>query len=343
MLAKKSVLTALGLAAVAVSMGMAPAQSSEIKPVKQLAQSTPVDTAVLRSEAAAGAKVARPDPGAKAAGEALQGNIARWVEANGNKYTFASYVDDTTGRLVLKTNAPGAVVNSLVGGASATASAARAGLVEVTSTATTDLYSRKADVPAFWGGAGITASTGTPWCSSGFTVQNSAGTRSQVTAGHCFDNGTTVRTELGGAFVGTVSGRGLPSNDMERISGSSYWGYIYTGGTDSSTGQHVVGAGDAVVGYSNYCHSGRTTGENCGHKAISNFAQVCTSSGCKYPVTAFQGGFLPQGGDSGSPFYVKDSSSVWIRGMVIAGDGTTSYAEKYSRIASFFGVSIATN
>jgi len=329
---RKSVLTALAIAAVALSAGISPAQSQE---AKQVSPPGPADAAVLRAEAAAGQTAARPSAGSEAALAALQANIGRWVKANGTRHSFASYLDARTGRIVLKTDAPGRVVASLVG--------AHAGLVDVNAATTTDLYSRRDDIPSYWGGAGITATTGTPWCSSGFTLQDSGGTRFQATAGHCFANGTSVLTELGGRYMGSVSNRGLASGfDMERIGGSSYWGYIYTGGTNSSTGMPVVGAGDSVVGYSNYCHSGRTTGENCGHTSSSNFAQVCTSSGCKYPVTAFSGGNLPQGGDSGSPFYVKDSSSVWIRGMIIAGDGTTSYAEKYSRISSYFGGSIVT-
>jgi len=332
MLRKKTVLASVALAAVALSMGLAPAHSAESKDVRPPG---PADSAVLRAEAAAATAAAPANRGTEAALAAMQANIARWVKANGPKHSFASYIDNATGRIVLKTDAPGRVVASLLG--------ADAGRVDLDATPVTDLYSRKSDVPAFWGGAGVTASTGTPWCSSGFTMQNSAGTRFQTTAGHCFSNGTTVRTELGGAYVGTVNGNGLGSGfDMERIAGSSYWGYIYTGGTNSSTGMPVVGAGDSSVGYTNYCHSGRTTGENCGHTVTSNFAQVCTQTGCKYPVTAFRGGNLPQGGDSGSPFYVKSSSSVWIRGMIIAGDGTTSYAEKYSRISSFLGANIVT-
>lgn len=328
MLRKRTILTSLSLAALALTVGVAPAHSADKSPPTGVANRNVPD-------AVATAAPARSTPRAAAALAALQTRVARRAAADGHRHSFASYVDGTTGRIVLKTDAPAATVASLVG--------ADKDLVDVSATRLTDLYSRRDDVPSYWGGAGITATTGTPWCSSGFTVKNSAGTRSQVTAGHCFTNGTSVKTELGGRFVGTVSNRGLSSGfDMERLSGSSYWPYIYTGGVNSSSGLPVVGAGDSTVGYTNYCHSGRTTGENCGHKATSNFAQVCTQTGCKFPVTAFTGGNLPQGGDSGSPFYVKDASSVWIRGMVIAGDGTTSYAEKYSRIASYLGVTIAT-
>ena len=326
-----TVLTAL-VAAVALSIGMAPAHSQE---GKVLSPPGSIDSRVLKSEAVAGSAIPRPDPAAETAVANLQANVSRWVKTNGPKYTFATYLDATTGRIVFKSDAPRDVVASLLDASKVSA--------EVSPTRVVDLYSRKADIPSYWGGAGITLTTGSPWCSSGFTVQNGLGTRFLTTAGHCFDNGNTVRTELGGLNMGTVSGKGLASGfDMERIGGSSYWGYIYTGGTNSSTGMPVVGAGDSVVGYTNYCHSGRTTGENCGHTSISNSAQVCTQSGCKFPVTAFTGGNLPQGGDSGSPFYVKSSTSVWIRGMIIAGDGTTSYAEKYSRISSFLGATIVT-
>lgn len=331
MLRKRIILAALAASALAGTLGVPPAQGQEAKSGPPAGQS---DQAVLRAEAAAGRSVAPSDSGAERATAAVQANIARWVQRNGPKHSFATYLDRSSGRIVLRTDAPGPVVSQVVG--------EHGRRVDVRAGRVADLYSRKDDVPAYWGGAGITASTGTPWCSSGFTVQNGAGTRFLTTAGHCFANGTTVRTELGGRIMGTVSGRGLPSNDMERIGGATYSPYIYVGGTSSSSGMPVVGAGDSVVGYGNYCHSGRTTGENCGHTSQSNFAQVCTSSGCKYPVTAFTGGTLPQGGDSGSPFYVKDSTSVWIRGMVIAGDGTTSYAEKYSRISSFLGVTIVT-
>lgn len=337
MIRKRAILTSVVLSAATLAIGVSPAQSAPAKPTP--APATKGDQSVLQAEAAAGQASAnraslRGHARAEAAQNNVQGRIRQWVKDNGPKHNFASYLDSATGRVVLRTNAPRQVVASLVG--------QDADAVDVQSATITDLYSRKDDVPSYWGGAGITANTGQAWCSSGFTVKNSAGTLQQVTAGHCFTNGTTVKTELGGRFVGTVSNRGLPSHDMERITGSSYSARIYTGGTNSTSSLPVVGAGDPSVGYSDYCHSGRTTGENCGHTAQNNFAQVCTSSGCKYPVIAFTGGNLPQGGDSGSPFYVKNSTSVWIRGMIIAGDGTTSYAEKYSRIASYLGVTIAT-
>ena len=169
-----------------------------------------------------------------------------------------------------------------------------------------------------------------------------------VTAGHCYANGTTVRTESNLRTVGTVSNRALASLgsgpvDMELLGGQSYAGRVFSGGVTSTTSNPVVAAGDASVNYNAYCHSGRTTGEQCGHTATSVTAQVCTGTGCKSPVIAYTGGTIQQGGDSGGAFYAKDGNSgVWIRGHVIASSSTTGYVEKWTKVASRYGVSIVT-
>jgi hypothetical protein len=162
-------------------------------------------------------------------------------------------------------------------------------------------------------------------------------------AGHCFDNGQTAVTENGGLTVGTASGNGLGAGqDMVLLGGQSYGSFIFTGGVDDSVANHVLSAADPVVGFTNYCTSGRTTGNNCGHTDIDNNAMVCTVTGCKSPVIAYTGGVIPQGGDSGAPFYVDSVSAPdkHIRGHHIAHIGSTAYAELFSRVANRFGVSI---
>jgi hypothetical protein len=169
-----------------------------------------------------------------------------------------------------------------------------------------------------------------------------------VTAGHCFANGANALVESGLRSYGTVSGRRLPSvtggsTDSELLGGQSYAGRVYTGGVVSTTSRGVAAGGAASVGYSAYCHSGRTTGENCGHTANSTSAQVCTSSGCKSPVIQFTGGNMIQPGDSGGAFYAIDSAGkAWIRGNVIATDGTTGWATPFTTVASQYGVSVVT-
>jgi hypothetical protein len=130
---------------------------------------------------------------------------------------------------------------------------------------------------------------------------------------------------------------------MELIGGGSYGSSIFVGGTNSSTGKHVNGAGDPVVGFTQYCRSGQTSGEQCGQTVQSVNAQVCTQTGCKSPVISYTGP-VSQPGDSGAPFYVYsgDGTQVFIRGLNVASGGSTSFAEKWSRISSNLGVSIVT-
>jgi hypothetical protein len=278
----------------------------------------------------------------------IQSRVRSYVAKHGAKYTFGTYVDASTGQIVVDTNAPADVVASLTstGAKGTTAGGSAAGVkVKVNKKRTTDLFQRRDDSPAYYGGGGLLASNAL--CSAGYTVTNSTGNRWMVSAGHCYAIGTRVNTESNLRYFGTVTNRALASLgqgglDMELLGGSSYAGRIFTGGVTSSTSIPVVAAGAASVGFNNYCHSGRTTGENCGHTAVSTTAQVCTATGCKSPVIAFTGGVLSQGGDSGSPFYAKDSRGAWIRGHVIAGNGSTSYAETWNKVAARYGVSIVT-
>jgi hypothetical protein len=276
----------------------------------------------------------------------IQARIARYVDRHGTRHSFASYVDSATGRIVLRTDAPANVVDSVTTLSGAARGVRRAaGQAGVRRATTADSWNRRDDIPPYWGGAGLTANGSV--CSSGYTVQNGAGTRFSVTAGHCWANGTTVLVESGLRTYGVVSNRRLPTAtghamDFELLGGQSYAGRVYTGGVTSNTSLPVVGAGTAYVGYSDYCHSGRTTGEQCGHSATSINGQVCTQSGCKSPVIVFTGGTMIAGGDSGGAFYAKTSTSIWIRGNVIASDGITGYAQPWTVIAPQVGVSIVT-
>lgn len=285
-------------------------------------------------------------PAADAALAKIQARIADYVAKHGTRYTFGSYVNATTGKIVLETDAPATLVATLTAPSGfSTAEAQAATGVQVRRTTITDRVGRRDDTTPFWGGAGLIVGGGL--CSAGYVVQNAGGTRFMVTAGHCYANGATVLVESGARTFGTVSNRRLPTvsghaQDMELIGGQSYGTRIYTGGVNSTTSLPVVGAGSAVVGFADYCHSGRTTGENCGHTATSLNGQTCTATGCKSPVVVFTGGTSPAGGDSGSPFYVKDASSSWIRGHVISGDGVTSYAQGWPSVAAAYGVTIVT-
>ena len=305
---------------------------------------TPLDERLAPDRAARPAHT--PPQATEMALTALQDRIAHYVATHGTTYSFGSYIDPTSGRIVLETDASAEVVATLTGLDSADrALRDTAHSIDIRRTTTIDSRARRDDVSPFYGGGGIRAEGVT--CSSGYAVRNSLGRRLSVTAGHCFSTGSTVTTESGAHTYGVVTHRRLPTAtghamDAELIGDQVYAGRIFVGGVHSSRSIPVVSAGPAVVGYSNYCYSGRTTGERCGYTVTSVTAQVCTTSGCKSPVIAFVGGPMPEPGDSGSPFYTKNSRGAWIRGTIIASSSVTGWVQPWTTIASEFGVSIVT-
>jgi hypothetical protein len=338
---KRTVVALIATAAAVTALGAGTAQGQASPDKNELAATHgTADAAFLARESAASKSVVST-AASRTALATVQTRIAKYVGAHGTKYTFGSWSDPRTGAVVVDTNAPASLVSSM------TSFAGNASLASVKVQARkqtiSDTYNRRDDIPNYYGGGGILAAGAL--CSTGYAVQNSAGTRFMVTAGHCYANGQSVNTESNLRQVGVVQNRLLASLgngpvDMELLGGQGYWGRIFTGGVTSSTSLPVVGAGTAYVGYNNYCHSGRTTGEQCGHTATSISGQVCTQTGCKSPVIVYTGGTIQQGGDSGGTFYAKDSSSIWVRGHVIASDSTTGYVEPFTQVQSRYGISI---
>ena len=274
---------------------------------------------------------------AKKTADGIREEIAG-LSSEASKYSFSSHLDLHSGQVVLETDAPASATERLV---------KEHPEIELReSKPTTDVFHRRDDIPAFWGGAAIQSGGGT--CSTGFTVRKPSGARYITTAAHCYSVGSTVRTPTL-TFVGTVAQRGTIGSpffwlnrDVELIGGSSYGARVYTGGVFSTTSRGVVGAGDPVAGFTGYCSSGQTSGEQCQQTVQSTSAMVCTQTGCKFPVIQYVGG-PARPGDSGGSFYLPSGSSqAWARGAVIAGNGVTSYAEPWSRISSSMGVTIAT-
>jgi hypothetical protein len=276
---------------------------------------------------------------AKKTADSIREEIAgREFNAAAPKYSYASHLDLQTGRVVLETDAPASVTAGLV--------KEHPEISLGDAKPVTDQFNRRDDIPPFWGGAAIQSGGAT--CSTGFAVRNSSGTRFMTTAAHCYGVGATVRTPTN-TLVGSVTQRGtlnswwfFDNRDVELIGGQSYGARVYTGGIFSTSSKAVVGAGDPVAGVTGYCSSGQTSGEQCNQTVQSTGAIVCTGTGCKWPVIQYAGG-PSQPGDSGGSFYIPNGSSqVFARGAVIAGNGTTSFAEPWSRISSSMGVSIAT-
>ncbi len=274
---------------------------------------------------------------AKKTSDGIREQIAKFAPET-PKFSYSSHLDLQTGRVILKTDAPASVTERLV--------KENPEIQLIDSKPIQDLFHRRDDVQAFWGGASITSGGGT--CSAGFTVKKPSGARFMTTAAHCWSVGSTVRTPTG-TFFGTVAQRGtlnswwfFDNRDMELIGGSSYAPRVYTGGVVSTTSRGIVGAGDPVSGFTGYCSSGQTSGEQCGQHVNSTGAIVCTGTGCKWPVVEYVGG-PARPGDSGGSFYLPSGSTqAHARATVIAGDGVTSFAEPWSRISSAMGVSIVT-
>jgi hypothetical protein len=181
----------------------------------------------------------------------------------------------------------------------------------------------------------------------GFAVRKPSGARFITTAAHCFAVGATVRTPTG-TLVGSVTERGTQGSfwpwdnrDVELIGGQSYAGRVYTGGVFSTSSKAVVGAGDPVPGFTGYCSSGQTSGEQCGLFVVSTDAILCAGGSCDWPMIQYVGG-PARPGDSGGPFYMPNASGqVSARGSVIGGNGTWNYTARWSVMSAAMGVSIA--
>ena len=271
---------------------------------------------------------------AKATVDTIQDRVSKraWSPA-AKHYNYASWLDLKTGKMVLKTNAPASVTAPLTKD--------YPGVIDRQVDTIRDTFSRFADIPPFWGGSSI--KSGGSLCSSGFVVQK-GGQRFLTTAGHCFPLGANVLTAGGNLSVGTVVQKGpLQSSDMALIGGKSYGSAIFVGAANSSAGKHVSGAGDPVVGFTQYCRSGHDHG-----RAVRADGPERQRPGVHPDRLQVAGDLLhralSQPGDSGAPFYVYsvDGANVFIRGMDIASGATTSFAEKWSRISSNLGVSIVT-
>lgn len=288
-------------------------------------------------------------PAARAALAKLVDRIGDYVAESGTTYTFGGYLDEATGRIVLGTDAPENVLSQLTDFSGEPESEVQAIRNMQVLRGTLDMNSRQADEPPFKGGAAIDypLPRGLPFCSAGYTVQDEAEQRFMVTAGHCYEEDLTVFTP--GAVLGTVSDR-RPSLDAELIGGESYAGQIFTGGVDSDTTIPVFGAVDAeALTLEDYCVSGAITGESCGHTVLSNLGFGCNgfTGGCLFGLTAYAGGRLPVGGDSGAPFYSKVSGGAFIHGhhssrLNLANVAPVGLAVPWTKVSDAYGVDIVT-
>lgn len=220
------------------------------------------------------------------------------------------------------------------------------------------------DTEPFWGGTAIDIENWNdqyPYdCTSGFTVVNPAGQRALVTAAHCGPTSLTVLTPNTDLRVGITGPNWCPrddGDDLMLIKGETYGASIYVGGQTGSRGV-VKGADNPVVG-NQYNFSGATSYEKA-YQEVTSITATAASDACYEGVyNLFQlivftrrinqePSCQVQRGDSGAPFYFKNSNfnppRIYIRGMVIgySADGNVCYAMRYTRIRDHTGYSIYT-
>jgi hypothetical protein len=179
-------------------------------------------------------------------------------------------------------------------------------------------------------------------CTSGFTLDFNAGGRYMVTAGHCFNDGTS--TNMGTAWREAPA---WPYWDFELISGHTYRPYLYDSGAYT---RPVINAWNPSVG-SKYCTTGRSSGIKCNWTVRSLNQTICytqdyPSGACAHNLAGFNqptGGPI-QHGDSGGPLWYSYSSPAraGIRGVIsgffwdIWTFNWMSYATQYTTIADYY-------
>ncbi|MFI1018797.1 hypothetical protein [Streptomyces sp. NPDC020965] len=333
----------MGTVAVALisimAMGTGSAQGGD----RDAAPATETIRVVPESTRSGGADAFLPElPGAVRELTRIQQRIAAHVTAGETAHTFASYLDRTTGRIVLKSDAPSEVVIAVTGR-------------RATAPLTTPLPApaaapfqdpginaphRYQDNAPFSGGAAIRTAT-TPPCTSGLAVKVSTGQVYLTTSASCFPHNGPVQTEVGATPLGTAFHR-VPQVDTVVIGGRTYGGRIYVGGLVTSSTIPVASAGAATVGPVEHCYSGRTSGEVCANKVVSLNGQLCGPRECTYGLIVTRGGSPPQPGDQGAPFYFKDAAGAHVRGQVYVAVGAECFVTSWTRISTALGVSIVT-
>ncbi|MFB7650375.1 MULTISPECIES: S1 family peptidase [unclassified Streptomyces] len=179
------------------------------------------------------------------------------------------------------------------------------------------------------GGEAIT--TGGARCSLGFNVQDGAGTKFALTAGHC--------TNIGSSWsIGTTAGSSFPGNDYGIIRHSN--GAAADGRVSLYNGsyQEITGAGDPSVGQS-VQRSGSTTGLHggtvTGLNATVNYGADGIVSGL------IQTNVCAEPGDSGGALFSGSTAlGLTSGGSGNCSSGGTTFFQPVTEALGAYGVSI---
>lgn len=176
-------------------------------------------------------------------------------------------------------------------------------------------------------------------CTTGFTVQNAAGTKGVLTAAHC---GNTQRFD--GTVLPFVSERRSGSADIQwhtigsltprnRVRTCTLFGFSC--GSREITGT-VTRTSQTVGTY--VCKYGKTTGKTCGYITTNSYRSAAVpSANATFVRVSKAGTDLSSGGDSGGPWYSGNNAY----GTHVSGIGDDSVYMPINYI-SILGVSVLT-
>ncbi|MEU1519036.1 hypothetical protein ABZ490_44055 [Streptomyces sp. NPDC005811] len=236
------------------------------------------------------------------------------------KYDFGAFYDGQADQVMINTDAPKSVVDSL--------EKTYGNKVTVLKTRFEQQETRYNDTSPYWGGTSVGDINADEYgsCTSGYKI-HVGNTYYMTSAGHCFGlNVDIFQTSFAGynimqdngvnRKIGTI-GRTGTHLDVAAYTGRTYGSGIFTGTySDASTGRTVIGLGPMYRGL-HVCVSGRTTLAHCNHPITStSYGFTWYLHGVPHttaPVDGFtyDAGQTPptQAGDSGAPVYQPISAS----------------------------------
>lgn len=245
----------------------------------------------------------------------------KW-NAEAGKYGAGTYYDAKQDKVIVQTDAPASVTDSLLD--------AHPGEIELQPARFEAQSSTRYNATSpFYGGAALTNGRGK--CTSGVTVKSVfTGVRELTTAAHCYPVLDTIynrhTNDTTGAWMGYVNRRDTQL-DVEFLRDAGYDSFLHSGGWERSTSSVFVHAATYARLNMKVCVSGSVSFNHCGHPIVNGSYSV-RWTGSDAGIDGGNGflydrggngnqGPLTQGGDSGAPIFVTDStgSAAFIAGL----------------------------
>lgn len=251
------------------------------------------------------------ETGAKATLDALVASLRANQAAVARHYPNLAGIgtDEGTGEIVVRVMAPTAEAATAARGKFADVQKllGQPARIEIT-----DAYPTAADVR---GGSRVESSTGS-WCTTGFSVKNTAGTTGVITAGHCANALTYYNPNWTSIALTLVSGTEYFDNDQDvQVHTSGYTERPEFYYDDNKTATRILTGRryrSSTAYNDNVCHRGETTGYSCGYVQQTNYApynpngSLCGGQACSPVYVRLTGSTLEcAGGDSGGPWFAS--------------------------------------